>query len=158
MNTIEAYNEKYRDEFINMFVTYSVDDLKMQEDDPRLTAPFIKEKIAPFFIRQMEKGIHSIDLFLTDGKPAGFSIWQIDRAESDWCKRPGWGFIREFYIEKPRRRRGYGQLLAASTVQKQYAAGAENLYLTTGGAAPFWKACGFKETGEPCNGLQIMVK
>ena len=154
---IKSYSEKYRDDFIKMFVTYSVDDLKMQEEDPRLTAEFIEEKIAPFFIRQMERGNLTIDLLMEDGVPVGFSVWQIDRPESDWCKRPGWGFIREFYIERARRRSGFGRMLAEHTVRRLRAAGAEDLYLTTANAG-FWKACGFRETGERCNGLMVFEK
>lgn len=154
---IETYSEKYRDEFIKMFVTYSVDDLKMQEEDPRLTAVFIEEKIAPFFIRQMERGHHTIDLAIKNGVPVGFSVWQIDHPESDWCKRPGWGFIREFYIERTHRRCGFGRMLAENTVKRLQVAGAEELYLTTANVT-FWTACGFAETGEQCNGLQILIR
>lgn len=159
MLQIERYSEKYREMFTAMFVTYSVDDLKMQEEDPRLTPELLEERIVPFFLKNMEKGHAHIDLALENGVPIGFVIWQIDNPENDWCKRPGWGFIREFYIDKSCRGQGFGRLLAESTEYQLRAHGAKKLYLTTDGAEAFWKACGFTATGERGdNDLNIMIK
>ena len=156
---IESYSEQYKSDFIKMFVTYSVDDLRMQEKDPRLTAECIVEKVAPFFLKQREKGASAIDIVVEDDEAIGFSIYQIDGEESDWCEKPGWGFIMEFYIAKKHRGKGIGRRLAESTERKLRDMGAESLYLTTREAGPFWSACGYVSTGERLeNGTFVFAK
>lgn len=159
MMQVESYREEYRSAFARMFVTYSVDDLRMQEKDPRLTAACVEEKVVPFFLKQREKGASKIDIALADGKPIGFAIWQIDGEESDWCERLGWGFIMEFYIAKEHRHRGLGRCLAETVEAKLREMGAEKLYLTTSGAGKFWSACGYVPTGERmANGTFVYEK
>ena len=147
MVQIERCGGEYRAAFTDMFVSYSVDDLRMQEEDPRLTAPLIREKIAPFFLRQAERGLSEIRIAVDGGIALGFAVFQIDRPGSDWCKRPGWGFIREFYVEKLVRREGIGRLLAARAEETLREMGARRLYLTTKNAGTFWEACGYTQTG-----------
>ena len=119
----------------------------------------IRDKLADFIETQCELG-HIHILLARDGENlVGFSVYQIDMPESDWCKRPGWGFIREFYIKPEYRAKGSGARLAAYTEEALKNLGAEKLYLTSGPAAAFWEKCGWENTGEFCtNDLVILEK
>ena len=110
-------------------------------------------------VAQQESGILRVDLLVTETKPIGFSIYQIDTPESDWCKRPGWGFIREFYVAPACRLQGFGGALAAHSEKQLRNMGAEHLYLTADDGIPFWKHCGWQETEEiSSNDLRILEK
>jgi GNAT superfamily N-acetyltransferase len=119
----------------------------------------IRGKLADFIDSQWEAGIIRIDLAIEKEICIGFSVYQIDTSESDWCKRPGWGFIREFYVMPAFRSHGTGKILALHTQQALYKMGAKQLYLTSDDAVPFWQHCGWQLTEELCsNGQYILEK
>lgn len=120
----------------------------------------VKEKIFDnCVIPQFEKQIIEISLILDNDIPFGFGIYQIDSPQSDWCKKEGWGFIREFYIDKAYRKKGHGLSLVNSIQQALWSKGAENIYLTSDDAIEFWKAIGYTDTGDiESNGNTILVK
>lgn len=150
---ITSYTPTHRNAFEKMLVEYFVHDL--QSDIPE---DIIRDKLLPHIENQLEKGIIHVAIAVEDS-PIGFSIYQIDTPESDWCKRPGWGFIREFRIDKTCRGKGYGRKLAEHTERKLHALGAAQLYLTSDTAAGFWERCGWRNSQETCsNGLEIFVK
>ena len=156
---IIPYNDMYKEPFTEMFTTYFLDDLKVGEEDPRVTPAVIREKISPHILSCVDSGAVRLDLLLTGGKPTGFSIYQVDSPESDWNRRPGWGFIREFWIARSNRRQGLGRALAAHTELCLREMGAENIYLTTDEGAAFWAACGYINTGgRESNGNLIFEK
>ena len=154
MNIIE-YAPELRRVFEEMLVEYFMRDL--QSDIPE---DIIRGKLLNFIISNAEKSIDHIAIAQENGISIGFSIYQIDTPESDWCKRLGWGFVREFYIQKAYRGINCGKDLATYTEQQLRALGAEQLYLTSdGGAIGFWEKCGWRNTHEICsNGLEIMTK
>lgn len=50
---------------------------------------------------------------LFDGETAvGFAQYQVDSPQSDWNERPGWGFLREWYVDAGHRGQGLGRVLA----------------------------------------------
>ena len=55
--------------------------------------------------------IVSLDLLYKDSKPIGFINYQVDSLQSDWCEKEGYGCIRELYISRNFRSRGYGKIL-----------------------------------------------
>lgn len=119
----------------------------------------IREKLLPFIRKQFEAGIIRVSYAMEGETPAGFSVFQIDSPESDWCKRPGWGFIREFYVVPAFRKMGVGKRLAEYTEQELRTMGAEQLYLTSTEAVPFWQRCGWRLTDTLCsNGQYILEK
>ena len=151
---IRPYDSTMRQTFEKMLVTYFLTDL--QSDIPE---DILRGKLLDLIIRNAEQGINHLSLAFVGNAPVGFSIYQIDSPDSDWCKRPGWGFIRELYIAEPYRRKGYGAALAAFTENQLRALGAHHLYLTADDAAAFWEHCGFSNTHELCsNELEIMTK
>ena len=129
---------------------------ELECDIPR---EIILGKLADFIDRQCQAGLIRIDLVMEEDLCIGFSVYQIDRPESDWCKRPGWGFVREFYVVPACRGRHTGKLLAEHTEQRLHSLGTEHLYLTSTEAALFWQKCGWTFTGELCsNGQYILEK
>lgn len=151
---IIPHTPEYRDAFEEMLAEYFIRDLNgdIPED-------IIRQKLLPHIEGYLEKGIIQVDLILEQDVPAGFSIYQIDTPDSDWCKRPGWGFIREFHITPNYRGKGFGRALAAHTEQQLRTRGAESMYLTSDNAVSFWESCGWRKSGEICsNGLEILTK
>lgn len=148
------FHPSYYDAWAEEFCVYFAGDLESITD-----YEVLRQKLCPFILGQWEKGISQIRLAMEDNAVVGFSIYQIDRPESDWCKRPGWGFIREFYIRESCRHRGYGKRLALDSERLLIEMGAAQLYLTSDDAIGFWEKCGYRSTGEICsNELPILVK
>ena len=140
-------------QFIEMLTAY------FPEVDAGIPEDIIRGKLVELIQSQYEQGIIRICIAFDAGQAIGFSIFQMDTPKSDWCKRPGWGFIREFYIRPPFRGQGRGRELASYTELAMAQMGAKQMYLTSGSAIPFWKSCGWKETGQlSSNGLYILEK
>ena len=89
----------------------------------------------------------------------GFVIAQIDGEGKDWCKRPGWGFIRELYVLPGHRGKGVAGKLVRRAEASMLQAGASRVYLTTE-LAGFWEAVGYVNSGEVYegNGGKIYTK
>lgn len=151
--TIIEYDHSQKQTLEDMLCAY------FPEVDSDIPEDIIRGKLSDMIQDQHDRGILRISIGVSGDIPMGFSIFQIDTPESDWCKRPGWGFLREFYIAPAYRRNGCGRTLAAFTEAALAEMGAERLYLTSEGAVPFWTACGWQKTGARCsNGLHILVK
>lgn len=151
--TIQAYTSDRKPQLAKLLTAYF---LEISDD---LSEDIIREKLTDFIHQQHQKGVVSISFVLDGTAAAGFSIYQIDTPESDWCKRPGWGFIREFYISPPYRKKGIGRLLCRHTEQQLCSLGAARLYLTADNAIPFWQKCGWTHTEEiSTNGLYYLEK
>ena len=152
---ITPYAPHLRRSFEEMLVAYFVHDLN--SDIPE---EIVRGKLMDLITGQLQDGTYHLAIALEAEGPMGFSIYQIDTPGSDWCKRPGWGFIREFYIKKEYRKQGFGRTLAEFTEAELRSLGAERLYLTADPAViPFWESCGWKNTPEICtNDLNILVK
>lgn len=151
--TILDYNSSLKPVLEEMLVAY------FPEVSSDIPEDIIRGKLLNLIHDQVSRRIIHISVGMLDDDPVGFSIYQIDREESDWCKYPGWGFIREFYIRKEYRHRGYGTRLAAYTEEQLHLLGAETLYLTTGDADAFWVHCGYHNSGTICsNGLPVFTK
>ena len=152
--TIQFYTPDKKNQLASLFTAYFPE--LGGEDIPE---DIIRGKLTDFIHDQHKKGIISISLLLDSDIPVGFSIYQIDTPESDWCKRPGWGFIREFYISPPYRKKGIGKLLCRHTEHQLRSMGAARLYLTADNAVPFWQKCGWTHTAEiSTNGLYYLEK
>ncbi len=151
--TIQPYAHSMKDQFSQLLADYFTE---IHSDIPE---HIIRGKLMDLIHSQQESGILRVDLLVTETKPIGFSIYQIDTPESDWCKRPGWGFIREFYVAPACRLQGFGGALAAHSEKQLRDMGAEHLYLTADDGIPFWKHCGWQETEEiSSNDLRILEK
>ncbi len=153
---IKDYSPSMKELFLSLFFRYAREDLGDNHSEETL-----KNKIGDgIFLQNWERGINRIALAFVGSRPTGFAIYQVDSEESDWCKRPGWGFIREFCVSPPCRRRGIGRALVAYA-EKALAPETDRLYLTAHDqdAAGFWRACGYRETGEiDKNGNAVMEK
>lgn len=151
--TIIPYNDSMREPLLEMLSAY------FPEVDSDIPEDILRGKLISLIQSQHDRGILQIRLAFEAELAVGFSIFQIDTPESDWCKRPGWGFIREFYIRPSFRKRGFGHALARDTEQSLRRMGARQMYLTSGKGISFWKSCGWQETGEVCtNQLNILEK
>ena len=150
---ITPYSKSQKPQLADAMVHY------MTELNCGIPEDIIRGKLADFIHSQWEAGIIRVDLAMQEDRCIGFSVYQIDTPESDWCKRPGWGFIREFYVVPECRKSGTGKALAAHTEQQLRSLGAKKMYLTSTDAVPFWEKCGWKLTEELCsNGQQILEK
>ena len=150
--TILPYSPDYRPQLEDLMVAY------MTELDCGIPEDIIRTRIFDLIQNHLDAGILRIDLALSDHVPVGFSVYQIDRPDSDWCKRPGWGFIREFYVVPGSRRQGTGRQLASHTEQMLRQWGAGQLYLTSTSASTFWQTCGWTLTQELCSNGQFILE
>lgn len=151
---IQNLTPNRRVDFEALFLPY-FQELEANEPQP-LSPRIITEKLLPFVLGQWEKGLIRIDLCLADNAAAGFAIYQIDAPESDWCKRPGWGFIREFYIRPESRGKGFGRAMAAHAVAALKDMGTAQVYLISDDAAAFWQRCGFGDETPEAAGSHTM--
>ena len=153
---IREYDPSLEKLWVDQFVRYAREDL-----GDTLPEEILREKIARgVILRNQEAGISSIALVLVGDAVAGFAFYQVDSPESDWCKRPGWGLIREFCVLPEFRRQGCGTALAQYVEQKLFEK-TDRLYLTAHDEAAicFWTACGDRDTGEDfTNGHRLMEK
>ena len=154
---IREYTPDLESWWVEQFLRYAKDDLQ----DTEIPDEILREKIAKgVFLKNQETGVSSIAVAFSGEVPAGFAVYQVDSPEADWCKRPGWGLIREFCILPEFRRKGCGKVLASYAEQKLFEK-TDRLYLTAHdeGAAAFWISCGFTDTGEDAsNGCRIFEK
>lgn len=90
----------------------------------------------------------------------GFIFAQIDQPNKSWCKRQGWGLIRETYVVPSQRGRGFAKALVAHAEAAMTEAGATKFYLTTDDTFDFWQAVGYIDSGEvePANNGKIYTK
>ncbi len=152
--SITEYTPAQESIWTELFVSYFSEDLDMGISESTLRA-----KLCPFVLGQWEKGILRIALAFSGSTPIGFSVYQIDNPASDWCKFPGWGFIRKFYIAPGYRNKGCGKALASYTEAQLRAMGTGTVYLTADSAVGFWESCGFRNTSKiSSNGLEILTK
>lgn len=152
--TIIEFNETYYDAWTDLFCTYFESDLgTIGEHD------ILKNKLCPFILDELRRNIVRQRLAVEDGAVIGFSVFQIDTEESDWCKRPGWGFIREFCVARAHRGRGIGRVLALDAETQLVQMGAKDIYLTSNTAIHFWEKSGYYNTQEHCsNDNYILTK
>lgn len=150
--TIIPYSAQLKHTLSDLMTAY------MAELDCGIPEEIIRGKLAELIDRQCREKIIFADIVMDGQTAAGFSVYQIDTEQSDWCKRPGWGFIREFYISPAFRGHGTGRLLADHTEKALRALGAEKLYLTSTDAVPFWRACGWTLTQALCSNDQYILE
>ena len=151
--TIINYDRDKHPQFVDMLVAY-FDEL--QSDIPEHIA---RGRLLDLIHAEQEQSIIHIALYLDNQTPIGFTIYQIDNPKSDWCKHPGWGFIREFYISPEHRNKGCGRQLADYSESELLLLGAKRLYVTADNCIGFWEHCGYVNTHTRCsNDLFILVK
>lgn len=122
---IEELQKNYYNKFKELFYDYFV------EIGQNLTKEIVDTKIVDeCILQEYEKSIIYIDV-IKEMDIVGFIIYQIDNEKSDWNKRPGFGFIREFYIEPKHRRQGYGNQLLKNAELCLKRLGIEYVYLTS---------------------------
>jgi len=95
------------------------------------------------------------------GVICGFIIAQIDGEDKDWCKRPGWGFVRELYVAPRHRRKGIAGQLVRQAEASLLQSGTVQLYLVSArDAYAFWEAMDYADSGEVYrgNGQKIYTK
>lgn len=138
---VELYQDHHDEQFADMFVSYFVNDFH---------APFpeetIREAIVPRFVELSKRKVAPILIAFEDDVPLGFVCFQIDSSASDWNERPGWGMLRELYVDQRWRRRGVGSVLATVAVRAMAESGATQAYLTTEDAFGFWESLGWQKT------------
>ena len=80
----------------------------------------------------------------------GFSMFQLDKEDNHWCLSVGAGDIREIYVKKEFRKKGYGTYMFK--LIKNYFAdlNIKEIYLTASknDGEPFWIKQGFQDTGK----------
>lgn len=100
-----------------------------------------------YMYQQKQEGIIDIFGVFHHHILIGFIQIQIDKPESDWCERVGWGFIRELYIHPKYRRKQFGKQLVQYVEEYLTHKGVPAIYLTADKDFTFWKKMGYTENG-----------
>lgn len=92
----------------------------------------------------------------------GFLYGKVDHKGHKGFIKPEYGYIMEFYVKPEYRRKGYGRAMFERFESLFAKHGTYKMYLTADPVTgePFWKAMGFKATGDisPENSLLIFEK
>ena len=151
---IKAYENTQRQEFLKMLITYFNDDMKCN-----WSSEFIEDKIFGLFEEKWSKKIIYIDVLEENKQLIGFAIYQIDTPQSDWCKKEGWGFVRELYIQKGYRQQGYGFKLVKNIERCLINKNVKDIYLNADDAIIFWNKCNYISTNEvDADGMYTLIK
>ena len=129
-------------------------------NDPKdAIPPSYVPKILVRIAEMLYQGDFWVYLAREKGTLCGFVIAQIDSEGKDWCKRPGWGFIRELYVLPGHRGKGIAGKLVRHAEASLLQSGASQVYLTTD-LSGFWETMGYLDTGEVYegNGGKIYTK
>ena len=124
-----------------MLVTYFLEDLELTLEREKVI-----EQVAKPIYQSWLDDIVLVAIATVSGEAVGFSVYQVDTLKSDWCKKEGWGFMREVYIAKEYRKQGIGTTLTQYCERKLYQMGVENIYLTADDAIVFWENLGYTQT------------
>ncbi|MGN0817689.1 MAG: GNAT family N-acetyltransferase [Candidatus Coproplasma sp.] len=134
-----------KDEFYRLFTEY-YDELGCEDDAEHLLDEYV---LADYLC-----GLLSIDLIDDGDRTVGFIIYQIDGIENEWCKKEGFGDVREIYVSPSARRKGLGKFMLFSAEMKLKESGAKQAYaLPCEGSEEFFAACGYTDGGEYCEDL-----
>jgi GNAT superfamily N-acetyltransferase len=152
MNTyIREYADSDYSIFKNMFIEYFHGDFNIEIPAEEY------DEICKGIVRRVNEKTVFLDILMADDAPKGFIIFQIDTPNSDWCEFEGRGFIRELYVEKKSRMKGYGRILVENAEKKLYALAVPCIYLTTDDARGFWIKSGYTDTNEVCRANDIPI-
>lgn len=139
-----AYNKQWED----LFAEYWFDILGNTPDPPERRDRELRF-LSEFILRQLQAGVIRLDIAVRKGVLNGFILYQIDSPKSDWCKKPGWGCIREFCILPAAHRQGIGRELLTHAERQLKEQGASQVYLQSFPAADgFYEKCGYADSGE----------
>lgn len=121
------YSDADYESFAKMFFDYFSNDIKTGDSFEIIKREVVDKQVLPFFKNQAI----FINIAKIDDNPVGFIIYQIDSNKSDWCERPGEGFIRELYVDKNFRNKGLGGKLLVSAENNFRNLKVQKVYLTT---------------------------
>ena len=144
---IMSLGQEEYEEFSQMFGDYFWFDCEIKHDRALIKENVVNKQILPSY----EKGAIFIDMLKADNKNIGFIMYQLDGNKSDWNERPGFGFIREFYVVKECRRSGLGSFLLKNAENTLKQLGAECVYLTSSKkeyVKDFYRANGYSGENE----------
>ncbi len=119
-------NEKEIDSFKDLFCDYC-DELGIKISKDIL----ITKIIDGLFLKYYRNDVVFIKIIMDNSSVIGFIIYQVDNDKSDWNKRPGWGFIREFFVIPSYRNNGLGTIMLNIVEEHFKSMGIEKIYLTS---------------------------
>ena len=128
----------------------------------RQTPTELLAKWTASIIRMQGAKDRHLELCYEGNTPIGFLYGKIDHEDSRGFKKPGYGYIMEFYVQPASRHKGYGTAMFQHLEDLFRKDGAANMYLTADPVTgvPFWTAMGFQKTDEisPENQQEIMER
>ncbi len=144
----------------NLMIPYHME-LNAQRPDPMVTKKLIK-KITRGTLNMQGPCDRHLELCYAENDIVGFLYGKVDHEAHKGHKKPGYGYVMEFYVKPEYRRSGYGKAMFRRLESLFAADGATNMYLNTGtetGVA-FWTSMGFTATDEiqPHNNMIIYEK
>lgn len=102
-----------------------------------------------YVVPDVKAGLVRAELLDDENGACGFILYQTDAIDNEWCRKEGWGDIREIYIRPNRRRKGLGKFLLYTAEMKLSESGTTKAYaLPAESSEKFFSACGYSDSGE----------
>ncbi len=157
--TFLSVTEENQGEFHRLMLMYS---RELDEHQDRSTDSEILNKWTDSMIAKQHDSGRCLKLCCAGGGVIGFLFGKIDSEQDKGFKKPGYGYVMEFYVLPEYRNSGYGRKMFRHLEGFFRSNGVKRMYLTADPVTgkPFWEALGFVSTGErsPENKLNIYEK
>lgn len=157
---IQKDNDQHYEIFKDMMIPYNRELDKNKTDSEPTSNEFILKFTQSCINMQGAYDRHLEIAFIGDN-PIGFLYGKVDHENHKGHKKPGYGYIMEFYVKPEYRRRGYGRIMFRRLEQHFSGHGTKRMYLNTVALSEtFWRAMGFMPTDEirPHNNMVIWEK
>ena len=157
---LQKDNEDHYNLFESLMIPYNME-LVAHHPNSMVNEEFIKKLTLSSLNIQGPADRH-LELCFDEDELIGFLYGKVDHEDHKGHKKPGFGYIMEFYVKSEFRRKGYGKIMFERLEKLFLIDGAERMYLNTGTetGVEFWTSLGFKATDEiqPHNNMIIYEK
>lgn len=145
---IKKLSKNEYEQFTKLFTSYYAE-IECEEN--------VEHLLSEYVLPDYEAELLSIALAY-DGEPVGFVIYQVDEIDNEWCYKEGWGDVREIFVAKTQRGKGYGRALVEYAEKELISLGAEHCYaLPLPEAEGFFEHCEYIDVDELCCELDCGV-
>lgn len=157
--TFTSVSEEYRSVFHKLMQMYAKE---LDRHQNRSTDSLILERWTDRIIEKQFDASMCLKLCFYGSSVIGFLYGKIDRTEDKGFKKPGYGYVMEFYVLPEYRRKGYGRRMFNHLEKYFKTNNVDKMYLTADPITgkPFWESMGFVCTYEisPDNNMPVYEK
>jgi ribosomal protein S18 acetylase RimI-like enzyme len=106
---LQKGNQEHYELLENLMIPYNME-LNAHKHDPMVTEEFIK-KIAFSSLNMQGPSDRHLELCYSGDNLVGFLYGKVDHEDHKGHKKPGFGYVMEFYVKPEYRRTGFGMAM-----------------------------------------------